>query len=177
MQSSRHSARAIRLLPSHSGFMPPPAAPFSLVLPPPPPGHTTLSFLLSLPLFSPSSPLPRLDAVHLKSPQTYDTGACVYFYFGFISKGFKDPSGLFTQVWLTISSSSSSRSSQIEDEARQEILALGGSLSHHHGDTLPLPLPRQPYPSLPLSPPPSPLPSPPPPPLSTSPTSHCHPLT
>jgi len=50
--------------------------------------------------------------------QTYDTGACVYFYFGFSWKGLKDPVGIFSRV---------------EDEAREQILALGGSLSHHHG--------------------------------------------
>ncbi len=42
----------------------------------------------------------------------------MYFYFGFSWKGIKDPVATFTQV---------------EDAAREEILALGGSLSHHHG--------------------------------------------
>jgi len=50
--------------------------------------------------------------------QTYDTGACVYFYFGFIWRGLKDPAATF---------------SEIEHEAREEILKLGGSISHHHG--------------------------------------------
>jgi alkyldihydroxyacetonephosphate synthase len=56
--------------------------------------------------------------VSCRVTQTYDTGACVYFYFGFSWKGLSDPVGVFTQV---------------EDETREEILALGGSLSHHHG--------------------------------------------
>ena len=50
--------------------------------------------------------------------QVYDTGACVYFYFGFIWKGLKDPLRVF---------------SEIEEEAREEIMKLGGSVSHHHG--------------------------------------------
>lgn len=50
--------------------------------------------------------------------QTYDTGACIYFYFGFLWTGLADPLAVFEAV---------------EDGAREEILALGGSLSHHHG--------------------------------------------
>lgn len=50
--------------------------------------------------------------------QTYDTGACVYFYFGFSHKGLTDPVGKFTQV---------------EHAARDEIMKVGGSISHHHG--------------------------------------------
>jgi hypothetical protein len=50
--------------------------------------------------------------------QLYDTGACVYFYFGFIFKGLKNPSQTFSEV---------------EHDARDEILKCGGSLSHHHG--------------------------------------------
>ncbi|KAL0477891.1 alkyldihydroxyacetone phosphate synthase [Acrasis kona] len=50
--------------------------------------------------------------------QVYDNGACVYFYFGFVYKGLKDPVKTFSEV---------------EAEARNEILAQGGSLSHHHG--------------------------------------------
>mmetsp|Transcript_81581 Transcript_81581/g.119503 ORF Transcript_81581/g.119503 Transcript_81581/m.119503 type:complete len:622 (+) Transcript_81581:118-1983(+) len=56
--------------------------------------------------------------VSCRVTQTYDTGACVYFYFGFSWKGLKDPVGVFSIV---------------ENDAREEILALGGSLSHHHG--------------------------------------------
>lgn len=54
--------------------------------------------------------------------QTYDSGACVYFYFAFnyqngIGDGL-DP----VQVYESI-----------ENAARDEILATGGSISHHHG--------------------------------------------
>jgi len=50
--------------------------------------------------------------------QLYDNGVCVYFYFGFSHTGLKDPVGTF---------------SEIEHEARDEIIRHGGSLSHHHG--------------------------------------------
>jgi alkyldihydroxyacetonephosphate synthase len=50
--------------------------------------------------------------------QTYDTGACVYFYFGFNYHGLPDPLALYQEI---------------EDGARDEVLANGGSLSHHHG--------------------------------------------
>jgi alkyldihydroxyacetonephosphate synthase len=50
--------------------------------------------------------------------QTYDTGACVYFYFGFNYMGLADPLAVYDAV---------------ESSARDEIMANGGSLSHHHG--------------------------------------------
>ncbi|XP_068211403.1 alkyldihydroxyacetonephosphate synthase, peroxisomal-like [Palaemon carinicauda] len=50
--------------------------------------------------------------------QTYDAGACVYFYFAFNYRGLSDP----VHVYETI-----------EGNARNEILACGGSISHHHG--------------------------------------------
>ncbi|XP_058460459.1 alkyldihydroxyacetonephosphate synthase isoform X1 [Malaya genurostris] len=50
--------------------------------------------------------------------QSYDAGACVYFYFGFNHSGFSDP----VHIYETI-----------ETHARNEILASGGSISHHHG--------------------------------------------
>ncbi|KAK5613836.1 hypothetical protein CRENBAI_015716 [Crenichthys baileyi] len=50
--------------------------------------------------------------------QTYDAGACVYFYFAFNYRGLSDPVHVYEQV---------------ERAAREEILANGGSLSHHHG--------------------------------------------
>jgi len=56
--------------------------------------------------------------VSCRVTQLYDTGAAVYFYFGIMSHGLKDPLDVFQQV---------------EDGAREEILALGGALSHHHG--------------------------------------------
>jgi len=50
--------------------------------------------------------------------QLYDTGVCLYFYFGFVFKGLDDPVKVF---------------SEIESEARDEILRNKGSISHHHG--------------------------------------------
>lgn len=50
--------------------------------------------------------------------KVYDTGACVYIYFGFIYQGLADPVAAY---------------SQIEDSARTEIMKHGGSISHHHG--------------------------------------------
>ncbi|KAI5621104.1 alkyldihydroxyacetonephosphate synthase, peroxisomal, partial [Silurus asotus] len=50
--------------------------------------------------------------------QTYDAGACVYFYFAFNYRGLSEPIHVYEQV---------------EHAAREEILANGGSLSHHHG--------------------------------------------
>ena len=50
--------------------------------------------------------------------QTYDTGACVYTYFGFMWRGMKDPIAAFTAV---------------ESACRDEILLHKGSISHHHG--------------------------------------------
>lgn len=50
--------------------------------------------------------------------QTYDTGACVYFYFGFLYTGLADPLEAFHHV---------------EVAARDEVIANGGSISHHHG--------------------------------------------
>ncbi|KAK6485045.1 alkyldihydroxyacetonephosphate synthase [Huso huso] len=50
--------------------------------------------------------------------QTYDAGACVYFYFAFNYRGLSDPVHVYDQI---------------EHAAREEILANGGSLSHHHG--------------------------------------------
>ncbi|ELK32715.1 Alkyldihydroxyacetonephosphate synthase, peroxisomal [Myotis davidii] len=53
--------------------------------------------------------------------QTYDAGACIYFYFAFNYRGISDPLTVFDQT---------------EAAAREEILANGGSLSHHHGACL-----------------------------------------
>ncbi|KAG5671439.1 hypothetical protein PVAND_001635 [Polypedilum vanderplanki] len=51
--------------------------------------------------------------------QTYDAGACVYFYFGFRwDSDCSDPVGQYEEI---------------ENKARDEILASGGSISHHHG--------------------------------------------
>lgn len=50
--------------------------------------------------------------------QTYDAGACVYFYFGFNYSQVKNPVEVYEHI---------------ESAARNEILLSGGSLSHHHG--------------------------------------------
>ena len=50
--------------------------------------------------------------------QCYETGCAVYFYFGFNYRGLSDPVACYLQI---------------EEEARDEILANGGCLSHHHG--------------------------------------------
>jgi alkyldihydroxyacetonephosphate synthase len=50
--------------------------------------------------------------------QLYDTGCAVYIYFAMNYKGIKDPVKAYLEV---------------EQEAREEILRLGGSISHHHG--------------------------------------------
>ncbi|ESP02962.1 hypothetical protein LOTGIDRAFT_230434 [Lottia gigantea] len=50
--------------------------------------------------------------------QTYDAGACVYFYFGFNYRGISNPVHLYETI---------------EGCARDEVLANGGSISHHHG--------------------------------------------
>ena len=50
--------------------------------------------------------------------QVYETGVCCYFYYGFFHKGIDDP----TRTYL-----------DMEEAVRDEILAAGGSLSHHHG--------------------------------------------
>jgi alkyldihydroxyacetonephosphate synthase len=50
--------------------------------------------------------------------QVYSTGVCIYFYLGFYCKGVADPVRQYTEL---------------EHAAREEILASGGSLSHHHG--------------------------------------------
>lgn len=45
-------------------------------------------------------------------------GACVYFYFGFNYRGVANPVEMYEEI---------------ENSARDEVLANGGSLSHHHG--------------------------------------------
>jgi len=50
--------------------------------------------------------------------QTYDAGSVVYFYFAFNYGSIGDPCHAYEEI---------------EEAARNEILASGGSLSHHHG--------------------------------------------
>lgn len=62
--------------------------------------------------------LPYAPMCSYRVTQLYDTGACVYFYFGFIFRGVEDPVRKFNQI---------------EALARDVVLECGGSLSHHHG--------------------------------------------
>ena len=62
--------------------------------------------------------LPGLPFVTCRVTQVYETGVCIYFYFGFYTKGVPNPSGVYAEI---------------EIAAREEILSSGGSLSHHHG--------------------------------------------
>lgn len=61
---------------------------------------------------------PGKPFVTARVTQLYQTGVCVYFYFGFHHKGLADPVKAYAEL---------------EQAARDEILASGGSLSHHHG--------------------------------------------
>jgi len=62
--------------------------------------------------------LPGKPFATCRVTQMYQTGVCIYFYFGFHHKGMNDPAGVYAEL---------------EDAARDEILKSGGSLSHHHG--------------------------------------------
>ena len=60
----------------------------------------------------------RRPFITCRVTQTYDAGACIYFYFGFLYHGLADPLKTFEVI---------------EDAAREEIIKNGGSISHHHG--------------------------------------------
>lgn len=62
--------------------------------------------------------LPGKPFISCRITQLYDTGVCIYFYYAFYYKGLDHPSELYAEL---------------EQYAREEILASGGSLSHHHG--------------------------------------------
>ena len=62
--------------------------------------------------------LPGKPFVTCRVTQVYQTGVCVYFYFGFHHKGMDRPELVYAEL---------------EHAARDEILRSGGSLSHHHG--------------------------------------------
>ena len=62
--------------------------------------------------------LPFAPMCSYRVTQLYDSGACVYFYFGFIFRTLENPVEKFNQI---------------EALARDEVLRCGGSLSHHHG--------------------------------------------
>lgn len=56
--------------------------------------------------------------VSCRVTQSYDVGACVYFYFAFSYQGVVDPIHTYESI---------------EAAARDEIISSGGSISHHHG--------------------------------------------
>lgn len=60
--------------------------------------------------------------------QAYDAGACVYFYFGFNFLDYQPPNEAASASFDPVA-----MYEEIEHAARDEILAAGGSLSHHHG--------------------------------------------
>ncbi|XP_065080100.1 alkyldihydroxyacetonephosphate synthase [Ochlerotatus camptorhynchus] len=60
----------------------------------------------------------KYSLISCRVTQSYDAGACVYFYFGFNHTGFSNPVDIYETI---------------EAHARDEILASGGSISHHHG--------------------------------------------
>jgi alkyldihydroxyacetonephosphate synthase len=62
--------------------------------------------------------LPGRPFISARVTQLYDTGVCIYFYFGLYYKGVEDASRVYAEL---------------ERAARDEILRAGGSLSHHHG--------------------------------------------
>jgi alkyldihydroxyacetonephosphate synthase len=62
--------------------------------------------------------LPGRPFVTSRITQLYQTGVAVYFYLAFGHEGVADPIGSYLEI---------------EHAARDEILASGGSLSHHHG--------------------------------------------
>jgi alkyldihydroxyacetonephosphate synthase len=62
--------------------------------------------------------LPGIPFITCRVTQLYDTGVAIYFYFAFHSKDVENASQVY---------------GELEHIAREEILASGGSLSHHHG--------------------------------------------
>lgn len=62
--------------------------------------------------------LPGDPFVSCRVTQVYETGCCVYFYMAFYARGVPDAVGVYHEI---------------EVEAREEVLAAGGSISHHHG--------------------------------------------
>jgi alkyldihydroxyacetonephosphate synthase len=62
--------------------------------------------------------LPGRPFVSCRITQVYETGCCVYFYMAFYAKGVEDAVGAYHEI---------------EAEARREVIAAGGSISHHHG--------------------------------------------
>lgn len=60
----------------------------------------------------------RKYLISCRVTQTYDAGCCVYFYMAFKYTNLENPVEIYEAI---------------EYAAREEILASGGSLSHHHG--------------------------------------------
>lgn len=62
--------------------------------------------------------VPYAPIIMSRVTQTYDAGACIYFYFAYMYKGIPNPVEVYEKI---------------ETAARDEIISNGGSLSHHHG--------------------------------------------
>ena len=62
--------------------------------------------------------LPGKPYLSCRITQIYHTGVCIYFMFGFYTKGVKRPEEIF---------------GRIEHSLREAIIENGGSISHHHG--------------------------------------------
>jgi alkyldihydroxyacetonephosphate synthase len=62
--------------------------------------------------------LPGRPFVSCRVTQIYETGCCIYFYMAFYAKGVADAVGAYHEI---------------ESIARNEVIAAGGSISHHHG--------------------------------------------
>ncbi len=62
--------------------------------------------------------VPGKHYVSYRVTQIYHTGVCIYFMYGFYTKGLERPREVF---------------SSIEHSLREAILSEGGSISHHHG--------------------------------------------
>lgn len=62
--------------------------------------------------------LPGRPFVSCRVTQIYETGCCIYFYMAFYAKGVGDAVGAYHEI---------------ESVARKEVIAAGGSISHHHG--------------------------------------------
>lgn len=62
--------------------------------------------------------LPGRPFISCRVTQIYETGCCIYFYMAFYAKGVADAVGAYHEI---------------ETIARSEVLAAGGSISHHHG--------------------------------------------
>jgi alkyldihydroxyacetonephosphate synthase len=62
--------------------------------------------------------LPGRPFFSCRVTQLYETGCCIYFYMAFYGGDVPDAVGLYHEI---------------EMEAREEVLAAGGSISHHHG--------------------------------------------